>query len=97
MNLVTALGIYVAVNRELGEELVFPSSDRLYFGFDAFTYSRLHAQFCAACPSAYRGKPDEINGKPTVVNPSGRVRIRWENTTELSGTTGGPCEIESEG
>lgn len=47
MNLATALGMYVAVTKEMGQELVFPGSDRCYVGFDSFTYSRLHAQFCA--------------------------------------------------
>lgn len=46
MNLATALGLYVAVTKELGEDLIFPGCDRFYTGFDSFTYSRLHAHFC---------------------------------------------------
>ncbi|OCL14855.1 NAD(P)-binding protein [Glonium stellatum] len=46
MNLGTALGLYAAVTKELGAELVFPGSERFYVGFDSFTCSKLHARFC---------------------------------------------------
>ncbi|KAF4452057.1 hypothetical protein F53441_4988 [Fusarium austroafricanum] len=46
MNLATAVGIYAAVNKELGNELVFPGSKRFYTGFDSFTDAELHARFC---------------------------------------------------
>lgn len=45
MNLGTSIGIYAAVSKELGGELVFPRSETFYTSFDCFTYSRLHAQF----------------------------------------------------
>ncbi|CAL8577933.1 hypothetical protein XPA_003742 [Xanthoria parietina] len=45
MNLGTSIGIYAAVSKELGGELVFPGSEAFYTSFDCFTYSRLHAQF----------------------------------------------------
>jgi hypothetical protein len=47
MNLATSVGIYAAVNKELGRDLVFPGSETFYTRFDCFTYSRLHAKFCA--------------------------------------------------
>ncbi|KAL2756650.1 hypothetical protein ACRALDRAFT_1062360 [Sodiomyces alcalophilus JCM 7366] len=46
MNLTTSLGIYAAVEKELGHDLVFPGSERFYSGFDSFTDAALHAQFC---------------------------------------------------
>lgn len=45
MNLVTSLGIYCAVTKELGQDLVWPGSPDFYTKFDCFTYSRLHAKF----------------------------------------------------
>ena len=45
MNLTTSLGIYAAVTKELGQELVWPGSPAFYMKFDCFTYSRLHARF----------------------------------------------------
>ena len=46
MNLATSLGIYTAVTKELGQDLVFPGSEAFYTKFDSFTYSKLHASFC---------------------------------------------------
>ena len=43
MSLGTALGLYAAVTKGLGTELVFPGSERFYVGFDSFTCSKLHA------------------------------------------------------
>lgn len=45
MNLATSLGIYCAVTKELGQDLVWPGSPDFYAQFDCFTYSRLHAKF----------------------------------------------------
>jgi nucleoside-diphosphate-sugar epimerase len=45
MNLATALGIYAAVTKELGQDLVFPGNPFFYSSFDCFTESKLHAQF----------------------------------------------------
>ncbi|KAF2196563.1 NAD dependent epimerase/dehydratase family protein [Delitschia confertaspora ATCC 74209] len=47
MNLSTAVGLYAAISKELGQELVFPGSPEFYVRFDSFTDSKLHAQFCA--------------------------------------------------
>lgn len=47
MNLATSLGLYVAVSKEMGGgEIEWPGSEWFYTGFDSFTYSKLHAQFC---------------------------------------------------
>lgn len=46
INLGTTLGLYAAMTKELGTELVFPGSERFYVGFDSFTCSKLHARFC---------------------------------------------------
>ncbi|KAF4964194.1 hypothetical protein FSARC_7828 [Fusarium sarcochroum] len=46
MNLTTAVGIYAAVNKELGNDLVFPGSESFYTGFDCYTDAALHARFC---------------------------------------------------
>lgn len=46
MNLAEGLGIYAAVNKELGQDLVFPGSETFYSRFDSFTSSKLHAEFC---------------------------------------------------
>ncbi|KAK3055850.1 hypothetical protein LTR09_003084 [Extremus antarcticus] len=45
MNLATSLGIYCAITKELGQELMWPGSPAFYTKFDCFTYSRLHAKF----------------------------------------------------
>ncbi|KAL8674759.1 MAG: hypothetical protein Q9168_000843 [Polycauliona sp. 1 TL-2023] len=45
MNLATSIGIYAALCKELGGQLLFPGSETFYTCFDNFTYSRLHAQF----------------------------------------------------
>jgi nucleoside-diphosphate-sugar epimerase len=49
----------------MGQGLVFPGSDRFYVGFDSFTYSRLHAQFCewaALEPKAGNQAFNMVNG-----------------------------------
>ncbi|KAK4125378.1 NAD(P)-binding domain protein [Parathielavia appendiculata] len=46
MNLATALGLYAAVSKELGQDLAFPGSATFYTRFDSFTSSKLHARFC---------------------------------------------------
>ncbi|KAK0737379.1 hypothetical protein B0T21DRAFT_392499 [Apiosordaria backusii] len=46
MNLASGLGIYAAVSKELGQKLAFPGAERFYSGFDCFTSSKLHAEFC---------------------------------------------------
>lgn len=45
MNLVTSIGLYCAITKELGQDLVFPGSPEFYTKFDSFTSSTLHAQF----------------------------------------------------
>ena len=48
MNLTTSIGLYAAVQKELGNdnELEWPGCEKFYTGFDTFTCSKLHAQFC---------------------------------------------------
>lgn len=45
MNLVTAIGLYCAISKELGGQLIFPGSETFYTGFDCFTSATLHADF----------------------------------------------------
>ena len=45
MNLATSLGMYCAVTKEMGQQLVWPGSPAFYTMFDCFTFSRLHAKF----------------------------------------------------
>ncbi|KAF3942451.1 hypothetical protein ABW19_dt0209670 [Dactylella cylindrospora] len=66
MNLVTALGIYCAVSKELGGDLIFPGSERFYTGFDSFTYGPLHADFnlwAAEKPEAGNQTFNMVNGE----------------------------------
>ncbi|KAK3941967.1 Iridoid synthase [Diplogelasinospora grovesii] len=46
MNLAEGMGLYVAITKEMGQELVFPGSQTFYTKFDSFTCSKLHARFC---------------------------------------------------
>lgn len=65
MNLATALGIYAAITKELGQELVFPGSPKFYTCFDCFTTSKLHAEFnmwAAFAPSASNQAFNVVNG-----------------------------------
>lgn len=45
MNLATAIGLYAAITKELGQPFIFPGDPGFYTGLDCFTYSRLHAEF----------------------------------------------------
>lgn len=45
MNLATTLGIYCAITKELGEDLMWPGSPDFYTSFLCYTSSRLHAAF----------------------------------------------------
>ena len=45
MNLATTVGIYCAVNKEMGQDLMWPGSPDFYTKFDCFTSSDLHARF----------------------------------------------------
>lgn len=45
MNLVTFVGLYAVISKELEGEMPFPGSENLYPHFDFFTYPRLHASF----------------------------------------------------
>jgi len=45
MNLTTAIGLYAAITKELGQPFIFPGDPGFYTGVDCFTYSRLHAEF----------------------------------------------------
>lgn len=46
MNLGTAIGLYAAINKEMGQPLIWPGSETFYSGFDCLTSSKLHAKFC---------------------------------------------------
>jgi len=46
MNLSTALALYAAVTKEMGEDLVWPGSPRFYTANTTFTSAKLHAKFC---------------------------------------------------
>ncbi|KAK0632936.1 hypothetical protein B0T14DRAFT_533237 [Immersiella caudata] len=46
MNLASSIGIYAALSKELGQDLIWPGSETFYTKFDSFTDSKLHAQFC---------------------------------------------------
>lgn len=74
MNLATSLGIYCAVTKELGEDLMWPGSPDFYAKFDCFTYSRLHAQFNLW--AALEESPEVSNQAFNVVN--GDIES-WQN------------------
>ena len=40
------VGVYAAISKEMGHDLVFPGSETFYTKFDSFTSSMIHAQFC---------------------------------------------------
>jgi len=65
MNLATSLGLYAAVSKELGGELIFPGSGKFYLGFDNFTAAKLRGQFCvwaALGPRAGNEAFNVVNG-----------------------------------
>ncbi|KAM0270233.1 hypothetical protein ACHAQH_009515 [Verticillium albo-atrum] len=65
MNLATALGLYAAVNKEMGNDLAFPGSEAFYLRFDCFTEAKLHAEFCewaALEPKAANEAFNVVNG-----------------------------------
>ena len=66
MNLSTALGLYCAVSKEMGGELVWPGSPEFYTRFDSFTSSRLHAKFNLW--AALEERPEVSNQAFNVVN-----------------------------
>ena len=74
MNLATTLGLYCAVTKELGEDLMWPGSPDFYTKFDCFTYSRLHADFNLW--AALQEGPEVSNQAFNVVN--GDVES-WQN------------------
>lgn len=46
MNLASGVGLYAAVSKEMGLDLIWPGSEAFYTKFDSFTTSKLHAEFC---------------------------------------------------
>ncbi|EON65106.1 hypothetical protein W97_04342 [Coniosporium apollinis CBS 100218] len=72
MNLGTSVGLYAAVTKEMGQELVFPGSETFYTRFDCFTFSRLHAQFCVWAALEPRAGNEAFN----VVNGDAES---WQN------------------
>jgi hypothetical protein len=45
-NCCLSIALYAAVNKELGQELIWPGSTSFYKRFDSFTSSKVHAAFC---------------------------------------------------
>ena len=76
MNLATTLGIYAAVTKELGRDLVFPGSPAFYTKFDCFTSAVLHAQFCVWAAL----EPRAVNQAFKVVNGDTES---WQNLFPL--------------
>ena len=74
MNLATSLGVYCAVTKEMGQELMWPGSPDFYTMFDCFTSSRLHARFNLW--AALEQSPKVSNQAFNVVN--GDVES-WQN------------------
>ena len=72
MNLGTSVALYAAVSKEMGEDLVWPGSEKFYSRFDCFTDARLHAQFCTWAAL----EPKAANQAFNIVN--GDVET-WEN------------------
>lgn len=65
MNLATPLALYALINKELGNDLEWPGSQRFYTAFDCFTQSKLHAEFChwaALEPKAANQAFNVVNG-----------------------------------
>lgn len=74
MNVISALGLYVAVTKEMGKPLVFPGSPSFYTMFDCFTDASLHAEFSTW--AALSSNPAVPNQAFNVVN--GDVES-WQN------------------
>lgn len=65
MNLANAAGIYAAVSKELGDELIWPGSEEFYSLITMFTDAGLHARFCnwaALEPKAANQAFNVVNG-----------------------------------
>jgi len=65
MNLVSAIGIYATVCKELNQPLIWPGSPHFYTMFDSFTDSTLHGQFntwAAFEPKAANNAFNVVNG-----------------------------------
>ncbi|RSL48022.1 hypothetical protein CEP54_013103 [Fusarium duplospermum] len=65
MNFGSAIAIYAAVSKELGDELVFPGSEEFYTNVTVFTDATLHAQFsrwAALEPRAANEAFNVVNG-----------------------------------
>lgn len=65
MNLVSAVGIYAAICKELKQPLIWPGSANFYTMFDSLTSSALHAKFntwAAFAPGAANQAFNVVNG-----------------------------------
>jgi nucleoside-diphosphate-sugar epimerase len=65
MNLVSAIGVYASVCKELNQPMIWPGSPHFYTQFDSFTDSTLHAQFntwAALEPKAANNAFNVVNG-----------------------------------
>ncbi|KAK5634664.1 hypothetical protein RRF57_010377 [Xylaria bambusicola] len=85
MNLMTSLGLYCAVNREIeGSKLIFPGNKNNYLAFNDWTSSRHHANFCLWAVTSDKAKNQRFN----VVN--GDVQSwqdLWPRLAKLYGCT----------
>ncbi|KAI0459173.1 NAD(P)-binding protein [Xylaria acuta] len=62
MNLMTSLGLYCAVSKELaGSKLVFPGNKKSYLAFNGWTSARLHADFCLWASTAQNANNQRFN------------------------------------
>ncbi|OJJ76587.1 hypothetical protein ASPBRDRAFT_145639 [Aspergillus brasiliensis CBS 101740] len=84
MNLVTAVGLYAAITKELNAPFIFPGSRTFYTMTDCFTYSRLHARFCAWAIS----EPGCSNQTFNVVNGDAQSwQTMWPRLAKRFGLT----------
>ncbi|KAK4454715.1 nad dependent epimerase dehydratase [Podospora aff. communis PSN243] len=100
MNLASSIGIYAAVTKELGQDLIWPGSETFYTKFDSFTDSKLHAKFslwAAQEPKAANQAFNVVNGDvqswqdlwPRVARRFGMVvkPDQFAGESELANTT----------
>ncbi|GLB04223.1 hypothetical protein AtubIFM57258_009939 [Aspergillus tubingensis] len=93
MNLVTAVGLYAAITKELKAPFVFPGSRTFYTMTDCFTYSRFHARFCAWAITEPRCSNQNFN----VVNGDAQSwQTMWPRLAKRFGLTVPADQFEAE-
>ncbi|RAK96243.1 SDR family oxidoreductase [Aspergillus ibericus CBS 121593] len=93
MNLVTAIGLYASITKELNAPFIFPGSRIFYPKIDCFTYSRLHARFCAWAAIT----PACSNQAFNVVNGDAQSwQTMWPRLAERFGVTIPADQFEAE-